>query len=121
MTMYTYLLFLLAVSFPAIGYAVIHRRYLRRDFGFRLFPAYIFWMALGFFAIEVLALKADWWGIYAGKTLGVALLGVPVEEFVFFLLIPQISLLVWALSRQPGSWKRAKYLSGHHLRQWRQR
>jgi len=119
--MCTYLLFMLVVSFPGLGYAIIHRRFLKREYSYRLFPVYIFVLAVLLFAVEIAAMHAGWWGIYVGKTFGVNLLGVPVEEFVFFLLIPQISLLVWALSRQPGSWKRAKYFAGHHLRQWRQR
>ena len=119
--MYAYVLFLLLVSFPGIGYAVIHRQFLRREYSYRLFPAYIALMAVVLFAVEVAALQAGWWGIYPESTLGLPVFGVPIEEFMFFLLIPQISLLVWALSRQPGSWKRAKHFAGHHPRQWRQR
>lgn len=119
--MFTYLLFLLAVTFPGLGYALIHRRFLRREYSYRLFPLFIFVLAAILFIIEIAAFKAGWWGIYPHRTLGLTIGGVPVEELLFFVLIPQVSLLVWALSRRPGSGRRAKYFSGHHWRQWRNR
>lgn len=115
----TYTLFLLVVSFPALAYAILHRRMLKRDFGYRLFPAFIVCQAGVFFILETLVLRAGWWGIFPEKTFGITLLGVPIEELVFFLLIPQVSLLVWALSRQTGSWARVKHLAGYHLRRRR--
>lgn len=123
--MYTYLLFIVVVSFPALAYAVIHRRFLKREYKYTLFPVYIWLLAAVLFSVEVVAMQAGWWQVFPSKTFGINVLGVPLEEFVFFLFIPQITLLVWALSRQPGSAKRAWHYTGHHPRQfmkwWRSR
>lgn len=114
--MFTYLAFLACISALALVYSAIHRRMLKRRFGYRLFPGYLLLVAVGFFIFEILAIRLGWWSINSDKTVGITVFGVPIEEALFYIVIPQICLFVWALLRIDHPMQNIKRMSAHHIK-----
>lgn len=61
---------------------------------------FIFW--------DVLAARSGHWSFNPEFTLGPTILGLPIEEWLFFVAIPLVSLAVWEVLRQPlqAEWPR---------------
>ena len=115
-SMLTYMTFLIVVSAPAIVYSIIRRRMLKQRFGYKLFPAYLLCVALGFLTLEIIAIRLGWWVIFPKNTLGISVFRAPIEELLFFILIPQICLLVWAVLRVNKPWQNIRTMALHHIR-----
>jgi lycopene cyclase domain-containing protein len=86
-------LFLLLI-FGAAGLSILSRASLR---AFRR-PA--FWLSMSVFfmlatTIDLLAIHCNWWTWSSQKTCGLALMGIPVEEFILFFLGHTISIALW--------------------------
>jgi len=58
-----------------------------RRLGAALLPGLLF---LGW---DILAARSRWWAFSAGDTFGAHLLGLPIEEIVFFLVVPVCAIL----------------------------
>lgn len=90
-------LFLLLI-FGAAGVSVLTRGSLLA------FRSRAFWISMAIFialatTIDLLAIRWHWWTWSPQKTCGLALLGIPVEEFILFLLGHTISIALWETLR----------------------
>lgn len=60
-----------------------------RRLGLSLLPGLLFagW--------DILAAEARWWAFSADRTLGIRVFGLPLEELVFFLVVPTCAVLAY--------------------------
>jgi lycopene cyclase domain-containing protein len=117
--MFNYLAFIFIVSFPVITYSTIHRKMLKNRLSYRLFPVYLMILAIGFFVFEIVAISNNWWNFNESNILGIKLFGVPIEELLFFILIPQICLFLWSLIRVDNALQNFRDMSMHHIRNFK--
>ncbi len=93
MAQYTYLLLMLATLLPFLWKyrdtnLPLHR-YLRQAFAATLI------VAVPFVLWDVLVTAAGHWRFSPDYTMGVHIVNLPVEEVLFFLVVPLAAILVW--------------------------
>ncbi|MBP9700369.1 lycopene cyclase domain-containing protein [Candidatus Woesebacteria bacterium] len=77
-------------------YLALHSEF-RKKSGLRLFQPSIFIAALPFIGWDLLAVERGHWSFNPHYLSGISFLGLPLEEYLFFFLIPQACLLIWGI------------------------
>lgn len=91
---FTYSALLLATYIIPAGYTLIHRRMLRQ-YGYGLLNRTVLIAAIPFVIWDLVAVGNGYWRFNPRYTTPARVAGLPWEELLFFLLIPQSSLLIW--------------------------
>lgn len=93
MAHYTYLLLMLLVAAPFLWKFRDRNLSLHRQ----LLPALLatLFVAVPFLIWDVLVTEAGHWAFSAQYTMAIRIINLPVEEVLFFLVVPMTSILVW--------------------------
>lgn len=98
--------------FPFL-YILIHRKMLKTK-GLSLVNTSVFVSAIPFVILDIIANDHGWWKFSSEFIIGLRIANLPVEEYLFFLLIPQSLLLVWVFINNTHNIKEAKETLFHH-------
>lgn len=98
-----FILLVVASSFPLV-FSLIHRKMLLNE-GFRLFLPTIFVVTVPFVIWDIWATAVGHWSFNNRYVLGIYFFNIPIEELMFFILIPQNCLLIWVALNKYKSWK----------------
>lgn len=94
-----YLFILFASTVIPFIFILIHRKFLR-NYHLSIVQPSIFIAAIPFILFDMLAVQRGYWKFNPKFITGIHLGNLPIEEYVFFILIPQSCLLIWvALKR----------------------
>jgi lycopene cyclase domain-containing protein len=94
-----YLLVLFASSVIPFIYIISHQKFLRKYHLF-IFQPGIFIAAIPFILFDMIAVQRGYWEFNPKFITGIHIGNLPIEEYLFFILIPQSCLLIWvALKR----------------------
>lgn len=111
------ILLVITVFFP-LSYTLIHRKYMRQQ-GYKLFLGTVLLAAVPFLLIDVIAVSAGWWRFNLAGVSNIGLFHIPIEEMLFFVVIPQSCLFIWVFVRREQAWRRFVHDIMHHYRKWR--
>lgn len=89
---------LLCFAFPFI-FSILHRKFIAK-YHLQILQPSIFIAAIPFILFDIIAVERGYWKFNAKFITGIHIVNLPIEEYLFFLLIPQSALLIWiALKR----------------------
>jgi lycopene cyclase domain-containing protein len=108
MGIYTYTAILLGSYLVPFIYMFTHRRFLIRDYKLYVLNPTVLIAALPFIIWDIYATAIGHWQFNPQYTLPHKFAGLPIEEYVFFLIIPQNCLLVWVAMKH--------YTGGHSIK-----
>lgn len=107
------LLLCLCFVFPFF-YSLVHRKLLSK-YSLKLFHPTIFIAAAPFIIFDIVAVLRRYWRFDAQYITGIKIINLPVEEYLFFILIPQSCLLIWIALKRYESFEQIKKDILHHF------
>lgn len=99
-----YLILLLLCSVIPFLYSIIHRKLLSQ-YHLHVFQPTILIAAIPFVIFDIVAVLRGYWYFNFKYITGFHILNLPIEEYIFFLVIPQSSLLIWIALKRYTSFK----------------
>lgn len=93
-------------SFPLV-FSIIHRRILRKE-GVGLVNRTVWLAGLPFLVWDMWAVNTGRWSFNEEVITGIKIWNLPIEEVLFFALIPQSCLLLWAGMKKYKTFREVK-------------
>lgn len=111
---FEYIFLLFGVSAFPLFFAIVHKKMLASE-GFKLWGKWLFLAAIPFVLWDIWATKVGHWSFNERYLLGIKFFNIPIEELLFFVLIPQNCLLIWVAINKYDSWKQFREDIGKHF------
>ncbi|NTU46995.1 lycopene cyclase domain-containing protein [Candidatus Roizmanbacteria bacterium] len=105
---------LLCFSFPLI-FTLIHRKTVAKQENLKVLNPTVFLASIPFLIWDVLVTARGHWSFNPDYITGIKLANLPIEEVLFFLLIPQSCLLIWVAMNRYTSLNDLKKDILHHF------
>jgi lycopene cyclase domain-containing protein len=83
---------------------------------YRIINSTVFLAAIPFIFWDLYALNRSHWYFNLQNIIGIKILNLPLEEILFFFIIPQSSLLIWVALKKYNSFKELKKDIAHHFK-----
>jgi lycopene cyclase domain-containing protein len=113
----TYLILLLACFiFPCIFILTHRNSQLLKDTHLKVLNLTVVLSAIPFILWDYIAISRSHWTYNPAYTIGWKIANIPIEEFLFFLLVPQSCLLIWVALTKYNSWKEFSKDLSYHLK-----
>lgn len=110
-----YATLLLASWIVPFLYLALHTEF-RMKSGLRLFQPSIFLAAIPFIIWDIIAVERNHWSFNPKYLTGITFFGLPLEEYLFFFLIPQACLLIWGILTVYPSKREIVQALTHHFK-----
>lgn len=111
----TYLaLILLCFAFPFV-FLLSHKK-IRDKAKISVFPSFFIISAVPFILWDILAIKQGHWYFNHELITGITIFSLPIEEYLFLILIPYACFLLWLLIKRCNSWQDVITMLTYHWR-----
>lgn len=109
-------LFLLLSCFAFPGFfSLLHRKLLLK-YKLHIIQPTVFIASVPFILFDMAAVSRGYWRFNAHYITGFNFINLPIEELLFFILIPQSCLIIWIALKRYNSFEKFKEDIMHHFK-----